>query len=708
MKSLLFTLSWGAVLVRSALNLDGTQAVDPAIVEEDDPSPISDPNTYHPDQYDCPLACVDYANTHSWTPYLSVACLHRCKEPMLLQFSVTQPLDENNSTILIRSCTLGPRPQGPKTATLPRVKNPKLGSNLFEGGSLDLAPACATEGTETDLRLQLGTSHGEGNTEDSSKAADLLEGMLDYFAADDNCDENFLFAYHQKTVASLYIGAGLGKPTVASALEALAGHLRSSTSIPDYTVAQLCGNGRRPERVFGISIGTTGDLAAVQSAAFEWSKGNCAVKGEITPAGHLAGVTVWDIAGGNQTLASNDTLVSNGTLSTNTTLSGSERSLTARWASRFRGDGHGTLFRKRAVCRYIQIVAGDSCAALASRCKISGADFTKYNSKSNFCATLQPGNYACCSSGDPFTPPKPVAPKQNSDGTCATHLIQNGDSCDKLAKQYGVSIADLEKWNKGKTWAWTACQDMLVGYNMCLSTGLAPMPPPQQGTECGPLVPGTKRPTDSSISLADLNPCPLKACCSNWGFCGVFPGHCKVNAPPGGGPGTKAKGFQNTCVSNCNNDIKQNSGLPKAFQRIGYYEAFGLERDCLWLKAKNANTDGSYTHVHWAFASIDPKTWKPVIKDTKGQWADFKKLPVKRIVSFGGWADSTEPATYNIIRSAIINNGNTFANNLAQFVKDEGIDGVDIDWEYPGVSGSFGALSETRLPVLRYLISSGC
>lgn len=133
--------------------------------------------------------------------------------------------------------------------------------------------------------------------------------------------------------------------------------------------------------------------------------------------------------------------------------------------------------------------------------------------------------------------------------------------------------------------------------------------------------------------------------------------------------------------------IKNNSGPPAAFQRVGYYESWNLQRNCLWLKAKNANTDGSYTHIHWGFAEIDPVTWKPVIKDDNHQWGDFKALSnVKRIVSFGGWAYSTEPATYNIIRQAIINNRDTFASNLAQFVQDEGIDGVDIDWEYPGVS----------------------
>jgi GH18 family chitinase len=110
----------------------------------------------------------------------------------------------------------------------------------------------------------------------------------------------------------------------------------------------------------------------------------------------------------------------------------------------------------------------------------------------------------------------------------------------------------------------------------------------------------------------------------------------------------------------------------------------------LWLKAGEANTDGSYTHIYWAFAEIDPASWSVVIKDKKNQWADFKTIPnVKRIISFGGWAYSTEPATYNILRSAIIKHREAFADNIVQFIKDEGIDGVDIDWEYPGVSVSF-------------------
>ena len=590
MRPKILTVLWGASLVRAAINLNGTKAVAP--LRGDDPSPIADPNTYYPDQYDCPLPCADYTNIHSWITYFSIDRLHRCQEPMLLKFSVLHSLDDPTSNILIRSCKLGSHEDTTSSAVL-SMENPKKARELFQG-SLKSAPACIAIGNEVQDKLQLGT-RSASNEGLISDAVSLLKGMQSFFKAQDNCDENFLFAYHKHTVASIYIGSSLGKPTISSEIQALSERLQSNDTIANHTVAEICGSGRLPDRNLRIYIDTTGDLSAVQNIALEWSIGKCAIKGNIQSVGTITGVKVLDI-------------VTNSTLNATFPIS--------------------RIMRK--------------------------------------------------------------APNPDPDGTCATHLIMDMDTCDNLAKQYGVTVTDIENWNKGKTWAWTECKDMLVGYNMCVSDGSAPMPPPQQGTECGPLVPGTQKPSDKSVSLADLNPCPLKACCSNWGFCGVFPAHCDIHKPEGGGPGSKEKGYQNTCVSSCSNEIKRVSEPPKAFQRIGYYESYNFERKCLWLKSKNANTDGTYTHMHWAFADIDPNTWKLVIKDKAKQWEDFKKLKdMRRIVSIGGWAYSTEAVTYNIIRSGIIDNRDKFAANLAQFAKDEGIDGIDIDWEYPGVSYSF-------------------
>jgi hypothetical protein len=633
----------GASLVRSAINLDGSQAVEPA--GDDDPAPIHDSETYEPDQYDCPLRCVDYANIHSWTPYLSVDRLRRCQEPMLLQFSMTQPLDDPASTILIRSCTLTSSPASGNVSStyLEALENPKRSETLFDA-PLDSAPACIGDLIEGEGNLQVSVSGDRSTEAGVEDLPSLLAGIETFFEVPDNCDENFLFAWQNGTAASVYIGAALGKPAVASAIKALSEHLQSSgPSLSTRTVAQLCGSERESDRILGIAIDTTANLAALQKTALAWSQGSCAADEDLKAAGDLPKVNIPEVARGPQ-----------------------ESSI-----------------EKRATCRPLRIVAGDSCASLASRCGISASDFYKYNPKTNLCSTLMPDDYVCCSEGDPYKPP---TPKPGADGTCATHLIRAGDTCSSLSKRYNVAIADLEKWNKGRTWAWTDCAGMLLGYNMCVSDGYTPLPPPQAGTACGPLVPGTQW-ENRSVSLADLNPCPLKACCSNWGFCGPFPAHCDIHAPEGGGPGSKEKGWNSTCVSNCGSDIKINSGPPSTFQRVGYYESYNLDRECLWLSAKRANTDGTYTHMHWAFAEIDPNGWKVVIKDPHNQWADFKALPnMKRIVAFGGWAYSTEPATFNIIRQAILTNGEAFATNIAKFLNDEDIDGVDIDWEYPGVS----------------------
>ncbi|OAL62501.1 hypothetical protein A7C99_7087 [Trichophyton rubrum] len=655
-------LLWGASWTYAAINLNGSQAVLP--LSEHDPSPIGDPTTYYPDQHDCPLPCVDYANIHSWIPYFSVDRLRRCQEPLLVQLSVTQPLDDLESTILLRTCTSSSNISHAFAAK--QINNPKKSEELYQR-RLDTAPVCVTTGIEVQDRLKLAI--GSNNERNSIHTTRLLAGMEKFFSAKDNCDENFLFAYYNETAVGLYIGPGLGKPTAKSALSALSSYIRTRGAVSN-TAVQLCGDNRKSDRVFGIYIDTTGDLTAVQKTVSEWSKGNCMTG--LKSLGDLADVKVMDIAGMRIT-SGNDT-TNNGT---HDSTHSHPRLLKIRHNLL-----HTNFLGKRDVCRYIQIMPGDSCTSLSMRCGIRGADFLKFNPKQDLCATLQPNNYICCSAGDPYTPP---TPKPDPDGTCASHIVQNGDSCDAIARKYRVTVADLENWNKAKTWAWTECKDILVGYKICISDGSAPMPAPQEGAECGPLVPGTQKPTNKSISLADLNPCPLKSCCSNWGYCGVFPGHCTINAPEGGGPGSKKKGYENTCVSNCGNEIKQNSGPPASFQRIGYYEAYNLKRNCLKLKAKDANTDGSYTHMHWGFAEIDPNTFKPIIKESKEQWEEFKALPnVKRIVSFGGWAYSTDAATYNILRSAIITNRDTFASNLAQFAEDEGIDGIDIDWEYPG------------------------
>jgi GH18 family chitinase len=87
-----------------------------------------------------------------------------------------------------------------------------------------------------------------------------------------------------------------------------------------------------------------------------------------------------------------------------------------------------------------------------------------------------------------------------------------------------------------------------------------------------------------------------------------------------------------------------------------------------------------YTHIHWAFATISD-SWDVSINDSHAQGNDFKKLQVKRMISFGGWGYSTHAGTYDRLQQALNpSDRGTFIDNTVSFVNSEGLDGVDFDW----------------------------
>jgi chitinase len=117
------------------------------------------------------------------------------------------------------------------------------------------------------------------------------------------------------------------------------------------------------------------------------------------------------------------------------------------------------------------------------------------------------------------------------------------------------------------------------------------------------------------------------------------------------------------------------------------------------------------THLNYAFAFIDPATFKITTMDAATPvrtFTDFAALKAKNpalelFVSIGGWTFSdnetaTQPVFGNIARSAA--NCQTFANNVLQFLNTYGYDGVDIDWEYPGAPDRGGKPDDTKNYVL--------
>lgn len=329
-------------------------------------------------------------------------------------------------------------------------------------------------------------------------------------------------------------------------------------------------------------------------------------------------------------------------------------------------------------CSTISVQQGDSCTSLATRCGITGAEFTQYNPSTTLCSSLKAGQKVCCSSGS-LPVPQPYA-----NGTCYTYQVVPNDTCDQLAIVNSITTDDIESYNS-HTWGWLGCGDLQREQYICLSSGNPPFPVPLPNAVCGPQVPGTVEPTNgTSTSWALLNQCPLNACCDTWGQCGTTAEFCTASNSTTGAPGTAAP-LSNGCISNCGTAIANNQNPPAEYASIGYFEAFNLQRSCLQMFSYQIN-ESIYTHIHYAFGNI---TTDYQINDggytQQFQYFSTQLKQAKRIMSFGGWDFSTNPDTYMIFREGVTAaNRQTLAQNMAAFITSNGLDGVDIDWEYPG------------------------
>ncbi|KAJ7307797.1 class V chitinase-like protein [Mycena albidolilacea] len=289
-------------------------------------------------------------------------------------------------------------------------------------------------------------------------------------------------------------------------------------------------------------------------------------------------------------------------------------------------------------------MSGDGCASLAARCGISAADFTSFNPSPTLCSTLVPGQK--------FTRQARYHARH-----CANYTVVSGDSCNSIALSNSITVANLTTWN-ANTWGWEGCNSLQLG-NICLSTGSPPMPPAVANAECGPQVSGTANP-GANGNLSALNPCPLNACCDIWGQGGTTSVFSSIHqAPP--------------------------PLAPMNFLSVAYFEGFNSQRSCLNIDVRQIDTT-KYSHIHFAFLDLTT-AFAVDTSQFQDSFNNFVVLTgVKRIASFGGWTMSTDPATYTIFRNAVSTAANrqTFASNLVTFVKKYRLDGVDIDWEYPG------------------------
>ncbi|PNY28258.1 Uncharacterized protein TCAP_01844 [Tolypocladium capitatum] len=597
----------------------------------------------------CPEACASKGSPSEWTVYHSLGDLGWCNKTMLLSMNIYNSFADHPGHTPFHACTAD--------TTRPRRDVP---------AGLHCSSANATQAV-----VQKAWSGGAG----SSNRADVLSAItqVQSFLSDGkNCNATLAMGYSNGAVVGVYAGPGMQNSGAASTVvQQLRDHTQSG-DILEQQLIQVCGDGRNADNVLGIIADATGHgLAAVQNILGSWSDGTCATGFNASSSGNS---TVWQ--------------------------SPPDRVLRTGFKLQGRSSSQGT-------CRAIQVVSGDSCGALASRCGISGNDFTKNNPSSNLCSDLQPGQWVCCSPG----PLPDMTPKKNADGSCATHTIQDGDTCSKIFLTYHINHKDINGFNKD-TWGWMGCKfltttwrpseacrkvsanispgELLFAHSViCISAGTPPMPSPVSNAICGPQVPGSN-PPGKNEKIGWLNPCPLNACCNIWlteqGQCGTTNDFCTDRPGPQGAPGTAPKG-ENGCISNCGTDIKSGpvSGSP---MRVGYFEAWNFDRPCLNMPVQEITSlKSGYTHVHFAFATIT-NDFSIDVGPVVDQFNQFVSATgFQRIVSFGGWSFSTSQDSYPIFRQGVTAaNRLKFAQNLVNFLAKYNLDGVDFDWEYPGVS----------------------
>ncbi|KAF1827902.1 glycoside hydrolase family 18 protein [Dissoconium aciculare CBS 342.82] len=109
---------------------------------------------------------------------------------------------------------------------------------------------------------------------------------------------------------------------------------------------------------------------------------------------------------------------------------------------------------------------------------------------------------------------------------------------------------------------------------------------------------------------------------------------------------------------------------------VGFFDAWGYSRPCGAMTAKQVDTT-KYTHVLWSFLTIKDDLSLGLGDET--QWKDFLAMPnVKKLASLGGDSVGHNLAT------ALKKDMDGFVNKIADFLdKNKGLDGLDIDWEFP-------------------------
>lgn len=133
-------------------------------------------------------------------------------------------------------------------------------------------------------------------------------------------------------------------------------------------------------------------------------------------------------------------------------------------------------------------------------------------------------------------------------------------------------------------------------------------------------------------------------------------------------------------------------------RRIGYYDLSALKRSCDTMSPESLAV-GPLTHINIAFGLFDSEYKMiddsgDIIRRISFLKARYSGLRVN--IAIGGWAFN-DPPTQNYFSdmASTTQNRQTFISSLISYLQKYGLDGVDIDWEYPAAIDRGGTANDT-------------